>query len=119
MKHLLFIQTGMGVDVHGQDITKACERAVRNAIYHNSMPGIPALLKNGDLNEMFVNVKLAVPADADNIDQARVAALIPYGTVTVEIMAGGMATTSGIVLAEKNDRNDLMYLVNAAVEVGY
>lgn len=119
MKKLLFIQTGMGVDVHGQNVTKACARAVRNAIYHNSMPGIEALLPNSDLNNMTVNVKLAVPADAEKINQAEIAALIPYGTVTIEIMAGGMLTTSGIVLTEKDDHNDLMYIVNAAVEVFY
>jgi len=31
---------------------------------------------------------------------------------------GGMATTSGIVIPEKGDKNDLMYVVIAAVEVG-
>ncbi|MFH5597816.1 Lin0512 family protein, partial [Listeria monocytogenes] len=40
MEQILFIQTGFGVDVHGQNITKAAERAVRNAIFTNSMPGI-------------------------------------------------------------------------------
>lgn len=38
MEQILFIQTGFGVDVHGQNITKAAERAVRNAIFTNSMP---------------------------------------------------------------------------------
>lgn len=60
MKKLLFIQTGFGVDVHGQNITKASERAVRNAIYHNSMAGIEAMLPDHNLNKMVVNVKLAL-----------------------------------------------------------
>lgn len=34
-------------------------------------------------------------------------------------MDGGMATTSGVVLEEKGDKNDLMYIVVAAIEVGY
>jgi uncharacterized protein (TIGR02058 family) len=34
-------------------------------------------------------------------------------------MDGGMLTTSGIVLQEKGDKNDLMYIVVASVEVGY
>lgn len=42
---------------------------------------------------------------------------IPYGEVTVEVMNGGMATTSGILLEDKEDKNDLMYIANAAVEV--
>ncbi|WP_099221957.1 Lin0512 family protein [Listeria costaricensis] len=119
MEKLLFIQTGFGVDVHGQDVTKAAERAVRNAIYHNSMAGIEAMLPDHDLNRMVVHVKLAVPTDHDKLDQARIKKLIPYGTVTVELMDGGMMTTSGIFLADKADKNDLMYIVNASVETGY
>ena len=46
-------------------------------------------------------------------------ASIPYGSVTVDVTDGGMATSSGIMLEDKDDENDLMYIVNAAVEVGY
>ncbi|WKB36173.1 Lin0512 family protein [Terrilactibacillus sp. S3-3] len=119
MEKLLFIQTGFGVDVHGQNVTKAAVRAVINAIHTNSMPGITALLPNHDLNAMKVNIKLAVPLDKEQIDVEKVKAEIPYGTVSVEVMDGGMATRSGIFLEDKEDKNDLMYIVNASVEVGY
>ncbi|MBC2284316.1 hypothetical protein HCB69_07995 [Listeria booriae] len=119
MEKIVFIQTGFGVDVHGQDITKAAVRAVRHAIFTNSMPGIEAFLPDGDLNNMVVNVKLALPCDAELLDYDAIKAIIPYGTVTVETMAGGMGTTSGIFLADKADKNDLMYIVNASVETGY
>lgn len=56
MEQILFIQTGFGVDVHGQNITNAAERAVRNAIFTNSMPGIQGLLPDGDLQNMVVNI---------------------------------------------------------------
>ena len=29
----MFIETGMGIDVHGQNVTKAAVRAVKNAIH--------------------------------------------------------------------------------------
>lgn len=119
MKKLLFIQTGMGVDVHGQNITKASTRAIYNAIYHNSMPGITDLLPQGDLNQMQVTVKLALPCDEEKLDMEKIKALIPYGTVTVETQKGGMLTTSGIFLPEKEDENQWMYMVNASVEVYY
>ncbi|MBC6308649.1 hypothetical protein HCJ66_03675 [Listeria sp. FSL L7-1582] len=119
MEKILFIQTGFGVDVHGQDITKAAIRAVRNAIFTNSMPGIEDLLPGKDLNNMVVNVKLALPTDAELLDEEAIRAIIPYGTVTVETMPGGMLTTSGIFLADKADKNDLMYIVNASVETGF
>ena len=119
MEKLLFIQTGFGVDVHGQDVTKAAVRAIFNAIHTNSMPGIRELLPDQDLNNMKVNIKLAVPCDKDQLDIDRVKQEIPYGTVTVEVMDGGMATSSGIFLKDKEDKNDLMYIVNASVETGY
>lgn len=119
MEKLLFIQTGFGVDVHRQDVTKAAVRAVRHAIYHNSMPGIQALLPNQDLNNMVVHVKLAVPIDKENVDFDAIKELIPYGTVQISVMDGGMLTTSGIFLEDKSDKNDLMYIVNASVETGY
>ena len=119
MDNLLFIQTGFGVDVHGQDITKAAVRAVFNAIHTNSMPGIRNLLPNQDLDNMKVNIKLAVPCDQDKLDIDRVKKEIPYGSVSVEVLQGGMATTSGIYLEDKQDKNDLMYIVNASVETGY
>lgn len=119
MEHMMFIQTGMGTDVHGQDVTKASIRAVKNAIHMNSMPGIRSVLPEGSLDNMKINVKLALPCDFDKLDDAKVKNAIPYGEVSVEVMEGGMLTTSGIVLEDKQDKNDLMYIVNAAVEVGY
>jgi uncharacterized protein (TIGR02058 family) len=109
----------MGVDVHGQDITSAALRAVKNAIHYNSMPGIRSVLPENCLDIMKVNVKLAVPCDKENLDITAVKEAFPYGKVTVEVMDGGMKTTSGIVLEEKGDKNDMMYIVVATVEVGY
>lgn len=115
----MFIETGMGIDVHGQDITKAAVRAIKNAIHFNSMPGIRSVLPGNSLENMKVNVKLAVPCEKESLDVDTVKAALPYGQVTVEVMDGGMLTTSGIVLEDKGDKNDLMYIVVASVEVGY
>ncbi|MFS8630386.1 MAG: Lin0512 family protein [Bacillales bacterium] len=119
MEKIMFIETGMGIDLHGQDITTAAVRAVKNAIHYNSMPGIRSVLPGNSLDNMKVNIKLAVPCDKDKLDMEAVKKVIPYGTVTVEVMDGGMMTTSGIVLKDKGDKNDMMYIVVAAVEVGY
>lgn len=115
----MFIETGMGIDVHGQDITHAAVRAVQNAIHFNSMPGIRSVLPNNKLENMRVNVKLAVPCDKEKLNHEAVKKVIPYGKVTIDIMDGGMSTTSGIVLEDKGDKNDQMYIAVAAVEVGY
>ncbi|CAM5790520.1 MULTISPECIES: Lin0512 family protein [Brevibacillus] len=119
MDKVMFIEIGMGVDLHGQNVTKAAVRAVQNAIHHNSMPGLRSVLPNHDINMMKVNVRLAVPADMDKLDLAAVRAELPYGEVTFDVVEGGMLTSSGVVLADKEDKNDLAYVVIASVEVGY
>lgn len=119
MEKIIFIQTGTGIDVHGQNITKAASRAVKDAIHYNSMPGVRAQLPDGDINKMKTTVKLAVPKDSDQLNKEEIKKLIPYGEVTVEVTTGGMATTSGILLEDQQDENDLMYIVNASIEVGY
>jgi len=62
------------------------------------MPSIRSMLPDGDLNNMKVNVKLAIPQNLEQLEHARIEELIPYGHVTVEVITGGMATTSGIFL---------------------
>ncbi|MCM3745882.1 Lin0512 family protein [Paenibacillus pasadenensis] len=119
MKQVMFIELGMGTDLHGQNITKAAVRAVQDAIHRNSMPGLRTVLPGGSLDNMKVRVKLAVPCDADKVDVEAVKAELPYGQVEVEIMPGGMITSSGIILADKDDSNDLIYVVLASVEAGY
>lgn len=118
MERIFFIELGMGTDLHGQNITKAAVRAVQNAIHRNSMPGIRAMLPGGTLDQMKVNVKLAVPCDKDRLDLDAVKAVLPYGQVTIDVQDGGMLTSSGIVLPDKDDVNDLIYVVVASVEVG-
>ncbi|MHC0552450.1 Lin0512 family protein [Salinicoccus sp. CNSTN-B1] len=119
MEQLVFIETGTGTDVHGQDINVAARRAVENALHYNSMPGIRNILPENNLSNMKVNVKLGLPMDHDRLDVEAVKGMIPYGMVTVELLDGGLATSSGIYLEDQNDKNDLMYIVNAVVEVGY
>lgn len=119
MEQVLFIETGMGIDVHGQDVNEAGSRAVKDAIHYNSMPGIRTILPDNDLNNMRVHIKLAVPMDKEKLDKEKIRALIPYGKVTVEVMDGGMVSSSGIILKDQGDKNDLMYIVNAVIEVGY
>ncbi|BBH19978.1 hypothetical protein Back11_13230 [Paenibacillus baekrokdamisoli] len=119
MEKLFFVQLGMGTDLHGQSVTKAAIRAVQNAIHHNSMPGLRSVLPEGSLYNMKVNVKLAVPCERETLDEDAVKAVLPYGQVTIEVVDGGMVTTSGVVLPDKQDKNDLIYVVIASVEVGY
>lgn len=100
-------EMGMGVDVHGRDATKAAKRAVSDAIRHSSIGFFRMMGKTA--HDMFVDVTIAVPNPGD-VDTAAVAKELPYGTVTVTAIAGGLEIPS--------DRGaDPILIANAAVIV--
>ena len=100
-------EMGMGIDVHGGDYTKAAKRAVSDAIRHSSLNFFRALNKSPD--DMHITVSIGV-AEPSRIDRAAVAAALPYGTVTVEPIFGGLNVPA-------TEGNDLMVIANAAVIV--
>lgn len=91
-----------------------------DALTFTSLPGLARLLPRGDFSTMRVGVTLGVPpAYAAGVDTAAVAAVFPYGTVTVAVTPGGLATPSGVVLREQLDApgDDTAVVVVAAVHV--
>jgi uncharacterized protein (TIGR02058 family) len=82
------LEFGMGVDVHGEDGTKAACRAVSDAIRHSSLPLLGQIREKG--GEMLVDVVIGVP-DPAKIDLETVKAQLPHGTVTVRAVVGGLA----------------------------
>jgi uncharacterized protein (TIGR02058 family) len=100
-------EMGMGVDVHGKDATKAAKRAVSDAIRHSSLGFFRMLGKTA--NDMFVEVVIGVPHPA-TVDEAAVAKELPYGTVMVRAVKGGLE-----IPAEEG--SDAIIIANAAVIV--
>src|ERR1700754_406765 len=80
-------ERGMGVDVHGRDSTKAAKRAVSDAIRHSSVGFFRFVGKTP--HDMIVDVTVAVP-NPEAVDTAAVAKELPYGTVTVTAVKGGL-----------------------------
>src|SRR6202158_1558246 len=100
-------EMGMGVDVHGRDATKAARRAVSDAIRHSSLGFVRMLGKTP--HDMLVDVTIAVP-NPEAVDTAAVAKELPYGTVTVTAVKGGLE-----IPAEGG--TDAIIIANAAVIV--
>ena len=100
-------EMGMGADVHGRNYTKAARRAVSDAIRHSSLNFFRALDKSP--NDMQITVLVGV-AEPDQVDKDAVAAELPYGTVTIEPVSGGLAIPS-------EDGSDAIVVANAAVIV--
>jgi uncharacterized protein (TIGR02058 family) len=81
------LEFGMGVDVHGQDATKAACRAVSDAIRHSSLPLFQDVRERG--GRMLVDVTVGVP-DPAAVDVDRVRRELPHGEVTVRPVLGGL-----------------------------
>jgi uncharacterized protein (TIGR02058 family) len=81
------VEIGMGTDIRGTDYTKAAVRALRDALWHNSLPIAAALGKPTD--SMVVEVHIGVPKP-ELVDKAQVLAVLPHGTGTVNVVQGGL-----------------------------
>lgn len=81
------LEIGMGTDIRGGDYTKAAVRALRDALWHNSLTLATALGKSSD--DMVVEVLIGVP-QPEQVDTAQVLAVLPHGTGTVKVVEGGL-----------------------------
>jgi uncharacterized protein (TIGR02058 family) len=100
MKRMV-LEIGMGTDIRGAEPTKAAVRALRDALWHNSLSiadavGLP-------VDSMQVEVRIGVP-HPELVDKAEVLAVLPHGTGTVTVVEGGLeiandAGTNSTVLA--------------------
>jgi uncharacterized protein (TIGR02058 family) len=95
------LELGMGTDIRGAEYTKAAVRALRDALWHNSLNIAAALDKPTD--SMVVEVLIGVPKP-ELVDKTAVLAVLPHGTGTVKVVEGGLeifndAGTSSTVIA--------------------
>ena len=86
-KKRMVLEIGMGTDIRGSDPTKAACRALRDALWHNSLSIVAAL---GQPREaMIVDVHIGVPRP-ELVDKAQVLAVLPYGKGSVTVVEGGL-----------------------------
>lgn len=86
MKRMV-LEIGMGTDIRGADYTKAAQRALRDALWHNSLSVADAVGLHVD--SMQVEVIIGVPRP-DLVDKAAVLEILPHGTGTVKVVEGGL-----------------------------
>lgn len=81
------LEIGMGTDIRGADPTKAAVRALRDALWRNSLTITKAL--GLDPDAMRVEVTIGVPRPQD-VDHQAVLDVLPHGSGTVTVVAGGL-----------------------------
>src|SRR5258707_10228640 len=83
----MVLQIGMGTDIRGADYTKAAVRALRDALWHNSLSVANALGLPTD--SMQVEVTIGVP-HPELVDKQAVLAVLPPGTRPGNVVEGGL-----------------------------
>ncbi len=110
------IELGTGADLHGQDVTKAARRAVRDAISDSCLCGLREVLGMTDPSkEMLVHVLIACP-NPEQVDKDAVLEELPLGMKSIEVKEGGMLSP-GLFVPELGDHSPDILVANASVTV--
>jgi len=103
----IILELGTGNDLHGGNYTKAANRAVQDALHHSSLSFLRALkIKPAD---MQVEVTIGVQ-QPDKVDADAVKATLPYGTITVKVVKGGLDIPD-------EEAGDVAVIASAAIAV--
>ena len=112
------VEIGTGVDLHGEDATKAAQRAVKDAISHSSMIGLGQLFKIKNFSEiedaLMVDVTIAAP-DPEKVDGEKVLSTLPEGKRRINVVKGGMKFPAESTKDEA--KTHLILMVNAVIVV--
>ncbi|MDM8554642.1 Lin0512 family protein [Desulfococcaceae bacterium HSG7] len=109
------VEIGSGADLHGEDVTKAACRAVKDAISRSCLCGLVEILGIDDLQAMQVDIEVACPKP-DEVDLEQVKAVVPIGHKNARAVEGGM-NVKGLCVPDFAPNCDRIIVANAAVTV--
>ncbi|MEL6607957.1 MAG: Lin0512 family protein [Pseudomonadota bacterium] len=108
MSKPLLIEFGMGTSLRRQDYTQAADRAIRDALWHNSIN--LAELFGKDKTQMQIEVQVGVQ-QPDKIDTEALATIFPYGQLSFNVTHGGADIP-------RADGKGVTVIANVALKVG-
>jgi uncharacterized protein (TIGR02058 family) len=103
----LLTEFGMGSSLRRQDYTEAAVRAVKDALWHNSINLAELFGKQKEDMQITVEVGVQQP---DALDASKITAIFPYGQVTVVPRLGGLDVP-------RQDGGKPTVIANAAISV--
>ena len=104
----MLTQFGMGTSMRRHDYTEAASRALRDALWHNSIN--MAELFGFPKEAMILDVEIGVQ-QPDRVDKTALAAIFPYGQPTINVTHGGLDIP-------RPDGNQTV-IANAAISVSF
>ncbi|PID46875.1 MAG: hypothetical protein CSB47_01975 [Proteobacteria bacterium] len=87
----IILEMGMGNDLQGEDYTKAAVRAVQDALHHSTLTLFRSLDIDYDTMQVEVTIGTQKP---EAVDMTVIAKQIPFGSVKVNSVLGGLNVTS-------------------------
>lgn len=108
-KKRILVEFGMGTSLRRHDYTGAAERAIRDALWHNSISA--AELFDFPKDAMLIDVEVGVQ-QPDQVDIEKLTGIFPYGTPTVSVSHGGLDVP-------KPNGTDRTIIANCAISVSF
>lgn len=105
------VEIGIGADLHGGNVTKAAQRAVKDAISRSCLCGLFEIVGIDDPNQMKIEVRIGCP-NPEKLDSLEVQKMIPFGAATIETVAGGLGVR-GLNLPALGDGDTIVVAVAA------
>ncbi len=109
------VEIGTGADLHGENVTKAACRAVKDAVSRSCLCGLVEIMGIQDLAAVVVDIHIACP-NPDQVDPDQVKAVVPIGQKTLNAVEGGMKI-AGLCVPHFAPDCDQIVVANAAVTV--
>ncbi len=81
------LEIGMGTDIRGADSTKAVQRALRDALWRNTLSIAQVCGQRPE--DMKITVHIGVPRP-HTVRHDDVLSILPYGTAKLEVVDGGL-----------------------------
>jgi uncharacterized protein (TIGR02058 family) len=100
-------QFGMGTSIRSRNYTEAAARAIRDALWHNSLNVADAF--GFPKEQMLIDVQIGVQ-QPDAVDRDALLKIFPYGQPTIAVVKGGLDIPRG---------ERLSVIANAAVVVSF
>ena len=114
-KKRFIVELGTGVDLHGENVTEAACRAVKDAISRSCLCGLLEIMELDNLEQVDVDILIACPRP-EEVDLERVMAVTPIGRKTARAVPGGMQT-QWLCVPQFGPKCDQSLVANASVTV--
>ncbi len=108
-KTRMVTQFGMGSSIRSCNYTEAAARAIRDALWHNSLGIADAF--GFPKEAMLIDVEIGVQKP-DAVNPAALLSIFPYGQPSIKVVKGGLDVS-------KPDGGGLTVIANAAIIVSF